>query len=191
MAIMAMLGLAFLAQSETTVQRQKHENFINAIEEVLAAMRSARTGAISSRTFGLDEDLNPVAPEGGFGVHLDVDSANNTITLTEFVDDSDGINPTPDGIYTEGSDSQISQRTINAHWATTFRNHSPNTGGIDTTELTVLFVAPDAEMTINDNDASHDLTSAEVFFRYGNITRLICLNRVSRYVEAISAETCQ
>ncbi len=189
MAIMAMLSLAFLTQSEATVRRQKHESFIAGVEEILGELRSARTAAISSRPFGLDDDGVPVAPEGGFGVNLAINASDNTLTVTEFVDDSDGIDPVPDEKYTAGSDSEISKTVKKAHWATRVRAQYPTPGISDNYNLTVLFVAPDATMIINDNNGT-DMKSAELFFRYENITRLICLNRVSRFVEAISGDSC-
>ncbi len=189
MAIMTMMGLAFLAQSESTMSRQKHTEFINGVEEILSAMRIARTGAITSRTYGLDEGGSPEVPEGGFGIHLAIDSAQNTITMTEFVDDNDGAGGEVFNGQFDDDDSQISQQIYKTHWITEFQNHFPS-GIYDSNELTIIFTAPDATMIINDNDAVNDLTSTEILFRYKNIYRIICLNRISRYVEAISGDSC-
>ena len=189
MAIMTMMGLAFLAQSEATVERQKRQDFYNAVEEILGAMRTARTGAITSRTFGAAQEI----PEGGFGVHLLLDNNERTITLTEFVDthDSDG-DVGHNGAYDPG-DSQLSQRTITTHWFTDFQGHYPEQvppRSWSQDEITVLFKAPDAEMVITDNHAGTELTKAEISFELDGTQRLICLNRVSRFVEAISADSC-
>ena len=189
MAIMTMMGLAFLAQSEATVERQKRQEFYTAVEDVLSAMRTARTGAITSRTFGIEQE----APEGGFGVHLELQDNGRRLVVTEFVDDSDDLGGSGhNGAYDAGNDSQLSQRTITSHWLTEFGEHHPDPGPLDTnkSEITVLFKAPDAEMVITDNEPGRELTSAEIYFQYEGTQRLICLNKVSRFVEAISGDSC-
>lgn len=194
MAVLAFLSMAFLRQSEITVQRQKQERFINGVETVLSSLRTIRTDAITSRVAVLDEDGNPAVPEGGYGVNIEL--ITNKIHVTEFIDTQD-IDSTgnPDREFTTELgvplDQVVNEYTLDTFWGTSLVNPYPDTiPSLSEDTLTVIFLPPSADMIINDNDADHDLSNIELLFQYGAIQRRVCLNRVSRFLEAIINDSC-
>jgi hypothetical protein len=162
------------------------EYFQNDVETVLSYLRYIRSDAISNRVIG------DTTPEGGFGLHLEhiTNTGESHVQLTYFVDDNDASGSgIKDGEYSPGNDTELDQKTIPAFWKFTFENVSPSSVPITDT-LTTIFIPPNADMSMNDGDVANDIRSVELVFQHKNVKKRICLNRVSRFFEVISGNSC-
>jgi prepilin-type N-terminal cleavage/methylation domain-containing protein len=201
-AILSMLSLAFIRQSEMTAQKHKNQEYINAIETVMGYMRTARTNAITNKVTSLAANPGELGvPPGGYGTHIELLHASNEIRITEFVDDHNNAgDATPDGIFSRDSsdnptDMILNSQTIKTFWLTTLerpRFVTEDPGNVDPNALTVIFLPAAEKMNINDNDdtESHAFRSVDLVFNFNGPPKRICLNRVSKYIETISGTYC-
>lgn len=182
--LLGMIAISLSFINSANEDRKKREIYQNNLDTVLSYFRQARTDAISNRVIGSE------TPEGGFGVHLE--KSENTLIITYFADTEDSVGGGEgDGEYTNGAytDEILDEETITRIWDIDFEGHSP-AGTYSNDEFTVIFLPPNAEMTINDNDNTNDLRSAEILASYKETEKRICLNRISRFFEVLTQETC-
>lgn len=194
-AILAMLSMAFISQSEVAAEKQKRQTFTNSIETMMGALRAARTSAITNKTVA-----GGVVPDGGYGVHFAITDTPPAITITEFIDDRDETNAaTPDRMLSfdaggDPLDKVLNRQTIKSFWQTESKEAN-FVGGTalpyDGKSLTVIFLPGEAEMHMNDNDATNAFRSTRLEFRYRQTIKSICLHRVSKFIEPVTGIDCQ
>jgi hypothetical protein len=188
-----MLTIAMLAMNEITSEQRKREQFQNDVETVVTYLRAARSDAISNRQLGA---LNETREDAGFGIYIDYDQSGDqdTLQLIRYLDNKDDVSSDVADqqlSFSSGNpvDHIIEQKTLNAPWVFSIENPLPATI-TPANEINTLFLPPNSDMVINTNDAAEDLRSVELVFEYQDRKRRICLNRVSRFIEIISGETC-
>jgi hypothetical protein len=179
-----MLAIAMLIMNDATSKRKKYETYQSNVETVLTYLRYARSDAISNRIVGVS------TPEGGFGTHIEYLPSSSQLRLIHFVDNNNDLGAgTEDGKYSAGFDTVLDETTMNAFWDFRIQNPQPPIPA-PSTEFSTIFLPPNAEMVINDGTAANSYRSAELYFNFSGNEKRICLNRVSRFFEIITKDSC-
>lgn len=183
MSIVTMIFLGMLTINQSNIERGRREAFQTDLESILAMFRVARSNAISNSTVGGEVP-------NAYGVYLQIADNASSLDATIFADTNDASGTgTADNQFNEGYDTILSTKHIPLIWAMHFVNPNPSSITLDKT-LTTLFLPPNSEMIINDNDATHDLVSAEIAGAYKTLSKRICINRVSQFFEVLTGESC-
>lgn len=183
-AITSMLALGALAMNDATNKRKKYETYQADIETILTYLRYARSDAISNRVIGSS------VPDGGFGTYIEYFPTENEMQLTYFVDnDDDAGSGTEDGQFSPDYDTILDQRTIRTFWSFAIENHT-GSAPAPTNTISTIFLPPNAEMVINDGTAGNDYRSVDLAFDFSRQKKRICLNRVSRFFEITTGDSC-
>lgn len=183
--LMSIFVVITAMNSDILIQRQKREKFLNAVDQVLTAFRSARAEAISNALVGGS------VPAGGYGVYIHRESLLR-MNIVRFADDHDETGAADeDGNqrYDAGFDTIIEEVDIDTPWTWAFENTDPIANPTD--DFMLIFYPPEASLRLFDGASGNEMRSTEIRFDYngGATVRRICFNRVSRFFEVINANS--
>lgn len=179
--------LVTLAIRSADTNSKKREMFLSNFNQVITLFKTARNMAMSNEQVSISLGSEPFVPEGGFGIHVDID--NKIFTL--FADTHDGtevdknIPNGPNGRYDNDFDVLISnyQSFTITDELIEIQGVKADNDDFDSSEneIVVIFKPSDGEMIINKNDGNN-FTQLEITFISPVANRKLIINKISKFI---------
>lgn len=177
-AIMAFFTMSVMAYGNNQAARKEREHFYGDVEKVMMALREARNDALAAGS--IQDTKDP------FGVLMQKQS-DGALTVQIFRDKNG--NYQYDNFDVDRGEEQVFPTKYEITLMATPLAESSEEESTET--LAFFFTAPNSEMRIN-NNVDTEYKSVEIALELDeSLARVICLHRISRFIEPLAGTSCE